>query len=583
MRLKISFFAIVSLFCWLSISPAFGVTLSVNDASGTAGQPLTVSILVDNPESIAGAAFTLQYSSALLVTVDSTFFDTFYEQFNSLDTTGQAVPEGSGYKFPLLDQAGSPVLDENDDPVFIPAQVVVDNQTYTQPLIDNPQTTDATVKHCIAAARCVPASVTDGNILFSLQVSLKSTASTGPYTIDIIPTTLNNTDAGYDAAGETIDLLIGSDLTQNIGSGAAFPILIDDLNYAVTGCTVTFTDTDDDADELSDRWEMDHFGDLTHDGTGDSDNDGYTDRQEHDNTTDPNDGTTAAGLAGYSACTDNRVADSLQTVVLTTSGVPMPGSTLTVDVNYNISGSQTSTGINVVVFYNSSKVTYTGYDQFVIGGAETVNQPEAGNVTDDAGNDDNDATTDKKFFMSWWSVSDSWPSVSLPAKLAELQFSINDGVSSGDGIVFNLMEDGHDVSFSACMQGLSLNAIDWTCDVDGNGVVDAFSDGILIVRYLLNFPLGGSTWINGAIAQGATRTDAAAIENYIQDGIASLSLDIDGNGNVDAFSDGILIVRYLLNFPLGGPTWINGAIAQGATRNNAATIESYINSISTSN
>ena len=47
---------------------------------------------------------------------------------------------------------------------------------------------------------------------------------------------------------------------------------------------------DSDSDGMDDNWEMNHFGNLSHDGTGDSDDDGLTDLQEHENGTDPNDG-----------------------------------------------------------------------------------------------------------------------------------------------------------------------------------------------------------------------------------------------------------------------------------------------------
>jgi len=46
--------------------------------------------------------------------------------------------------------------------------------------------------------------------------------------------------------------------------------------------------SDSDGDGLPDSWEMDHFGDLTHDGTGHSDADNLTDLEEFQNATDPN-------------------------------------------------------------------------------------------------------------------------------------------------------------------------------------------------------------------------------------------------------------------------------------------------------
>ena len=109
-------------------------------------------------------------------------------------------------------------------------------------------------------------------------------------------------------------------------------------------------------------------------------------------------------------------------------------------------------------------------------------------------------------------------------------------------------------------------------DIDGNGVVDAFTDGFLVVRYLFGFP--GSFLIDGVIGDGATRTAAADIIAYLDVAAANLSLDIDANGVVDAFTDGFLVVRYLFGFP--GSFLIDGVIGDGATRTAAADIIAYL-------
>ena len=93
-------------------------------------------------------------------------------------------------------------------------------------------------------------------------------------------------------------------------------------------------------------------------------------------------------------------------------------------------------------------------------------------------------------------------------------------------------------------------------DVDANGIVDALTDGLLILRYLFGFR--GSTLITGAVASNATRSSSVNIETYI----ASIDLDIDGNGREDALTDGLLILRFLFGFR--GETLINGAVAEDA-------------------
>jgi hypothetical protein len=110
-----------------------------------------------------------------------------------------------------------------------------------------------------------------------------------------------------------------------------------------------------------------------------------------------------------------------------------------------------------------------------------------------------------------------------------------------------------------------------TLDIDGNGVADALTDGILILRYLFGFR--GITLIDGAVAPDCTQCTAPEIEAWLADCV-SCCLDIDGNGQYDALTDGILILRYLFGFR--GTTLIDGAVAPDCTRCTAPEIEAYI-------
>jgi hypothetical protein len=52
-----------------------------------------------------------------------------------------------------------------------------------------------------------------------------------------------------------------------------------------------------------------------------------------------------------------------------------------------------------------------------------------------------------------------------------------------------------------------------TLDVDGNGVIDALTDGLLVLRY--EFGFRGAALLTGALGAGCTRCDAPAIEAYL--------------------------------------------------------------------
>ena len=106
-------------------------------------------------------------------------------------------------------------------------------------------------------------------------------------------------------------------------------------------------------------------------------------------------------------------------------------------------------------------------------------------------------------------------------------------------------------------------------DVDANGQVDAFTDGVLILRYL--FGLTGTSLTNGAVGAGAQRGAAQDIAAYLL--AAGLLLDVDGNLQADALTDGLLIFRYLGG--LRGAALIEGVVGATPSRPTASAIEDY--------
>lgn len=112
-----------------------------------------------------------------------------------------------------------------------------------------------------------------------------------------------------------------------------------------------------------------------------------------------------------------------------------------------------------------------------------------------------------------------------------------------------------------------------TLDVDGNGSADSLTDGLLIMRYA--FGLRGEQLTRDSIGPGAIRTDPVAIAGYL-DQVRS-TLDVDGDGNLDALTDGLALVRYL--FGVRGDDLIRGSIGVHATRTTAPVIEAYVDSL----
>jgi hypothetical protein len=119
-----------------------------------------------------------------------------------------------------------------------------------------------------------------------------------------------------------------------------------------------------------------------------------------------------------------------------------------------------------------------------------------------------------------------------------------------------------------------------TIDVDGNGLVEAFSDGLLIVKHLVG--LSGANLVSGnLVGMGCSRCDAMEIGAYI-DSIEP-QLDVDANGSVDTFADGLLILKHLIG--LTGANLVSGNLIDMANctppRCDATGVASYIDTLMT--
>ena len=109
-------------------------------------------------------------------------------------------------------------------------------------------------------------------------------------------------------------------------------------------------------------------------------------------------------------------------------------------------------------------------------------------------------------------------------------------------------------------------------DIDIDDETSALTDGLLVLRHLFGF--NGTTLVDGTVTTSAARTGASSITSYLE--THNAQLDIDGDRQIDALTDGLLLLRYLFGFE--GATLIDGAIGIDAARTMANEIRSYIGS-----
>ncbi|MGV6808328.1 MAG: hypothetical protein ACWA5U_00470 [bacterium] len=168
--------------------------------------------------------------------------------------------------------------------------------------------------------------------------------------------------------------------------------------------------------------------------------------------------------------------------------------------------------------------------------------------------------------------------VSLMADQTAAQFSlmvIDDTlVEGGETITLSVLESSAYQRAEPQQLVLSLNDNDEVCfDVDGNGHVDALTDGITLARYLLG--LRGAAMIQHSLApENRRRDNAAAITTFIDTYLSRGCYDIDGNQHSDALTDGVLLLRYLSDYQ--DEALIQHALGQHAKRRDAPIINQYL-------
>ena len=201
-------------------------------ASGATG--VLINIDIDTGINTAGASFTVTYDAAKLQykSVSSSFFATF---------SAQGIT-------PATVTVGTPPVEYDKG--------LVDNSLPGEVMLAAAQATNGT-----AGAQS----------LFTLTFDV-ITGATGAVVVNVTPSTIANTAAGYPAGGATVPMLVG------IGNNNTYPA----ITPTILPDTITIGLIDTDGDGITDDWETTHFGNLTTaTATSDFDKDGYIDKQEY--------------------------------------------------------------------------------------------------------------------------------------------------------------------------------------------------------------------------------------------------------------------------------------------------------------
>ncbi|MBO1350995.1 MAG: hypothetical protein EBE86_028170 [Hormoscilla sp. GUM202] len=252
----------------------------------------------------------------------------------------------------------------------------------------------------------------------------------------------------------------------------------------------------------------------------------------------------------------------------------VPNTSVSFDVNYSTEPAETpTTGIVFHMHWDSSQVAFdpvTGLTSHFSFGAQPTSAVLDDPVTN--GGLDGDPNTDKYILQAWIDAEGNWPNNSNPT-LYTANFTALPGFNE-TRINFSANPDHLPANSNFVPSSIALTSrtLPPTLDIDGNGVIDALTDGILAIRYL--FELRGETLTKDALGEGATR-DTEEIVAYL-DEVGDTMLDVDGNGTAGGLTDGILFLRYALGFK--DRALIEGAVSEDATRTTEPAILEHMQS-----
>lgn len=260
--------------------------------------------------------------------------------------------------------------------------------------------------------------------------------------------------------------------------------------------------------------------------------------------------------------------DSPRQSVIAQNVYGVAGQAISIPVQYTVStNDNTLSGLGLRLFFSSDFMTYNSLSNVLQTGLISQQTPIS-----DSNNLDKDDRTDSYIVVAWVDLAGNWPNQSLPTTLFTANFTVG-SVTNGEDSVVNFLAASNAAGYSFDPVTIIVQAADSTLDIDGDTRCDALTDGVLIMRYL--FDPNGSWTTTGAVNPNThvtERTTHDEVKTYLDS--ATAMLDVDDNGVLDALTDGMLIMRYL--FDPDGSWSIDGLVGDGANRTSKADIQEFL-------
>ena len=288
---------------------------------------------------------------------------------------------------------------------------------------------------------------------------------------------------------------------------------------------------------------------------------------------DPADDVTGDDSTGDDSTGDDSTGDSLPIQLVSVSNQPLGllGENIVVDLAYSASDDNNQlSGLGLRVHFDSTVLTLNSIDEVLL---QDVIVNGEGPVSD-AEDFDNNPQTDSYITFGWASLFNNWPNAAFPSTLAKVTFGVSSTVDldalTSTAINFSGITTAAGYQFDSQSFTLELSETESTWDFDGNGNADALTDGLIMMRY--SFGLRGDSMTDNAMSEDS-QMSVAQVEERLS---SSMKIaDIDDDGKVDALTDGLLLLRHL--FAMDDESFTHGAVAHSASRKTKYAIKHHLN------
>ncbi len=187
---------------------------------------------------------------------------------------------------------------------------------------------------------------------------------------------------------------------------------------------------------------------------------------------------------------------------------------------------------------------------------------------------DNDPATDQYINVAWVAFSGGWPG-ERELKLTTLKITASDDALLAGETTIGFSATDSAATHRFISKPITSRVLAGSLDIDGDGEVRALVDGLMIMRHLFRFT--GDLLISGALTAESVVRDPAEIRSRIL--ALEQVLDVDLDGDVRALTDGLMIMRRLFRF--SGERVVEGALDLNSApqRTDPQEITDYIDAI----